>query len=238
MKLHGLILAGGRGTRLQSAVPDLPKALAPINGKPFLFYLLEAIARQEIIDEVIISVGYMADSIVDAVGDHFAGMKIRYAREEQPLGTGGAIRYAMSENPSFTTMLVLNGDTFADIDLHDFLSFHTKHSAGFTLAAKEMQSFDRYGSLTVDQSGRILKFNEKKFVEKGLISSGAYLIQKDFFNSVLGPYPQAAFSMENDILARTGRQFEIFAFVSNTYFIDIGIPEDYARAQFELPGLV
>lgn len=233
MKLKALVLAGGLGTRLQSVVNDVPKSLAPIGGRPFLWYLLNRIEQQGLIDEVILSVGYKADLIIDMIGHQHGKLKITYCREEKPLGTGGAIRFALSRNPDFEDVLVMNGDTFSAFDIGEFYRFHKSKAAGITLVSLRMKDFDRYGSISVNQTGEVLSFNEKKFTTDGLISCGAYFVSKTFFNDVFRKQTKETFSIEKDILEVKDRTYPIFAYVADFYFIDIGIPEDYARAQVD-----
>jgi D-glycero-alpha-D-manno-heptose 1-phosphate guanylyltransferase len=232
MKLKALILAGGFGTRLQSVVSDVPKSLAAINGKPFLFYLLDHLGKQGI-EEVILSVGYKADLVIDTIGSRHGNMTVNYCKETTPLGTGGAIRFALSQYPDFENMLVLNGDTFAAFDIKGFYDFHRAKGGGISIVAKRMINFDRYGSLTIDSNDRVVSFNEKKFTSEGFISCGAYIISKQFFEDVFMTQPKTSFSIETDVLQKGDRKYDIQAFASDFYFIDIGIPEDYAQAQVD-----
>lgn len=230
MKIKVLILAGGLGTRLKSVVQDLPKSLALINNKPFLFYLLEYIDSQKITDEVIISVGYKEEMIRQQLGYQYKGLQIKYCSELSPLGTGGAIKHCLSANDDFDNFLILNGDTFAGIPLHDFLKFHVVNNSEITLASKLLRDFDRYGSLDLNPQGLVVRFNEKKPTSKGYINCGAYLITHAFYKHFLATKPETPFSFEKEVLEKHSN---IRAFVSDFYFIDIGIPADYEKAQTE-----
>jgi D-glycero-alpha-D-manno-heptose 1-phosphate guanylyltransferase len=233
MKVHVLILAGGFGTRLKSVVDDVPKSMALIKGTPFLFYLLEYIHSQQFTDKVVISVGYKAEVIKQLVGNRYRNIQIDYCEESTPLGTGGAIKYCISSFHDFENFLILNGDSFAKIPIHDFIRFHKENHAGVTLASIQLRNFDRYGSIDFNKDGLILKFNEKKAMDRGYINCGAYLMTREFYEKNMLSKLDASFSFEKEILEK---QHTIMAFVSDFYFIDIGVPEDYARAQDEFSG--
>ena len=237
MKVTILILAGGYGTRLQSVVADVPKSLAPIRGRPFLFYLLDYLQEQRIGTKVILSLGYKADRIVDRVGLSYKDLEIDYYIEATPLGTGGAIKNSLSTHNDFDHVLVMNGDTYAEINFQDFLRFHLTHKTGITLASKLMSNFDRYGSFTLGEDRCVTGFNEKTHVEKGYINCGSYLISHGFYQEYIRPMPFPAFSFEKEILEKKDRVFKIGAFISDFYFIDIGIPQDYERAEKDFKKL-
>lgn len=231
MNIPAIILAGGLGTRLRDVVKNLPKPMAPVNGKPFLHYLFAYLQRQGI-SKVILSVGYRADVIRSYFGDSYNGISILYMEEAEPLGTGGGIYQAISltDGPAY----VLNGDTFFEIDLQLLFQFYESSGADIALSLKRLQNFDRYGTLQLNTAGRIVSFAEKKNVSNGLINGGVYVMSKNSFEKIEAickkPLPQK-FSFEKDILEKyvgflnlTGRVFE-------NYFIDIGIPEDYKKVQ-------
>jgi D-glycero-alpha-D-manno-heptose 1-phosphate guanylyltransferase len=233
MSIKALVLAGGLGTRLRSVVSNVPKSLAEINGQPFLKYLLEHIFAAHIVDEIILAVGYKGEMIIDAIGNSYKGIKISYATEETPLGTGGAIKNALSERHGAEHFFIFNGDTFANLNLTDFLHYHLAQQADITIASLEMKEFDRYGSISLDSDGRIIKFNEKKHLDVGLISCGIYLISQNFIFTHLLNIKLESFSIEKDVFEKVTSSTLVKAFVSNHYFIDIGVPEDYERAQRE-----
>lgn len=227
MNLPAIILAGGFGTRLQSVVKDVPKPMAEINGIPFLKYLFQYLKQQNI-EDVILSVGYKHDVIVDYFGKEFDGIKINYVIEDKPLGTGGAIRKAfeIAGDEAF----VLNGDTFFDVNLFELFQFYNWNRADLALALKPMSKFDRYGTVTTDQDGRILSFNEKKYCEDGLINGGVYVMSSDVF--YMKDLPEV-FSFEKEILEGLKDEARLFGLITEPYFIDIGIPEDYQKAQHD-----
>lgn len=216
---EAIVLAGGFGTRLQSVVHNVPKPMADVNGKPFLFYLLQYLSKQGL-KRIVLSVGYKHEVIQDFFGDHYFQMDIEYAIEKEPLGTGGAIKLAL-EKIQNQECFVLNGDTFFDADLQKLSS----ENSPCVLAAKEMKNFDRYGSLQLDQNSNVLQFNEKKYCETGWINGGIYKIKKEIFKDS----PSAKFSFETAILEPLALKGKIKAVLFKTYFMDIGIPDDYQQ---------
>lgn len=222
---EAIILAGGMGTRLRKIVPDLPKPMAPVSGKPFLNYLLLWL-RQYNFDNLIISAGYKSDTIIEYFGNAFEGIQIEYAIEKKPLGTGGAVMLALKKTTA-DEILIVNGDTWFPVDINKLYSAHLSSKSQFTVALKEMKDFSRYGSVEC-RDNTILKFNEKKFCSEGLINGGIYLISRHLFES--GNYPEV-FSLEKDLLEREAGSGMLKCQVFGDPFIDIGIPEDYRKAQ-------
>jgi D-glycero-alpha-D-manno-heptose 1-phosphate guanylyltransferase len=218
-----IILAGGFGTRLSTVVKDVPKPMAPINDKPFLHYIFKELEHQNI-KNVVLSVGHLKEVIQDFFQDNYLGISIQYAIENEPLGTGGGIKHAFNfvEEDAF----VLNGDTFFDINL----STLKNEDADITLALKPMFSFDRYGTVEVDEAQRIISFNEKKHCEHGLINGGVYYFKKSLFDKIETDF---RFSFEKDVLEKHLSDLQIQGKIFDNYFIDIGIPEDYKQAQID-----
>ncbi|HEC1812649.1 TPA: nucleotidyltransferase family protein [Campylobacter lari] len=216
--MQAIVLAGGLGTRLKSVVQDLPKPMAPINGKPFLAFVLEYLKKQGIA-EVILSVSYKYELIQEHFKDEFEGMKIRYNIEKELLGTGGAIKDALKfiQNQAY----VLNGDTIFDIDLKKLALNDSK----ICIALKQMQNFDRYGTVNIDKQGIVTSFEEKVFKKQGLINGGVYLLKKDIFDKF---DLEKKFSFE-EFLQANHKILKIQTQIFDDYFIDIGIPEDYKR---------
>ena len=227
MKKEAIILAGGFGTRLQGVVKDLPKPMAPVNGRPFLTYILDYLIDYEY-EKVVLSVGYLHEKIVDYFGRNYKTLEIDYAVEEEPLGTGGGILFAMSKC-STDNVLVINGDTMFKVDLTAFGRFHQEKKGLLSIVLREVEDVSRYGSVSVDDNGIITLFAEKQASSgKGFINGGVYLINKKLFEK----YPQRQkFSFEKDLMTRFYTKEPFYAMLSDGYFIDIGIPEDYARAQ-------
>jgi len=223
--MEAIILAGGLGTRLRKVITDIPKPMAPVNENPFLWYIFRWI-KQYPVDKLIISAGYKAENIKSCFGDIVFDIPVEYAVEENPLGTGGAVRYAL-QRTSGDDIIVLNGDTYFPVDLRKLILFHKENNSSFTIALKRMQDFDRYG--TVECAGNIIKkFNEKKYCKEGLINGGIYLINRNIIESwnISG-----AFSLEKDIMEKEAGTSLLKGMVFGDVFIDIGIPEDYRKAQ-------
>lgn len=230
-----IILAGGLGTRLRSVVNEVPKCMAPVAGRPFLWYLLKYLARYNI-SRVVLSVGYLREAIfkwMEEVKGEFP-FEFDYAIEEEPLGTGGGIRMALSKVKN-DRAFVLNGDTFFEVKLDKLYDCHIVSKKSITLALKPMKDFERYGSVDLDKkTGTILSFNEKKYCKEGLINGGVYVVEKNAF--CFDNFP-SKFSFETAILEPLCATNKLLGVVMKGYFIDIGIPEDYQRANYEFSSL-
>ena len=227
---EAIILAGGLGTRLREEVPDLPKALAPVAGAPFLSYVLKYFQSNGI-DKFIFAVGYKSEIIKEFVKKSLKPDSYEFSVESEPLGTGGAIRMACSKTAQ-KNVLVLNGDTFFRIDIHLFEEFHQANEADCSLSLKPMHDFDRYGVVRLNENNSIRNFEEKRFYHDRLINGGVYMLNAEKFMQESLP---EKFSFEKDWLEKFFRHRKIFGLVQDKYFIDIGIPQDYRRAQTELP---
>jgi len=226
---EAIILAGGLGTRLKDAVPDLPKSMAPVAGHPFLTYVIRHLLSQGI-ERFIFSLGYKHEIIEKFLETHFAYLNYQCIIEEQPLGTGGAIRFALAD--AFQRdVLIVNGDTFYKIDVDALADKHIEKQADCTIALKPMHRFDRYGVVEIYEEGRIKRFTEKKYVEKGNINGGIYLLNKISFLKKTLP---RIFSFEKDYLSRYVDTQQFYGIIEDNYFVDIGIPADFNRAQDEL----
>lgn len=233
MLKEAIILAGGFGTRLQTVVNDVPKPMAPINNIPFLNYVFDYLKHYQI-QHVVLSTGYLADKILDYYKDEFNGIKISYAKEETPLGTGGGIRLAMSKCTT-QDILVLNGDSFFDVDINMHYSNHVLKQADCTLALRKVDNAARYGTIQLGASNVIDAFKEKDSIERGgLINGGVYILNRETYLSKTEA--DSAFSIEKDFYEKRIKELDIFGFEYNGYFIDIGIPEDYKKAQDDFKG--
>jgi D-glycero-alpha-D-manno-heptose 1-phosphate guanylyltransferase len=231
MKSDLIILAGGLGTRLQHILPGIPKPMAPINDLPFLQYLLLYIKKFNP-KRIILSVGYENNQIVSYFGNQFEGIELIYSIENNPLGTGGAIKKSLlcsSTDNSF----IINGDTFFDVDLNQMEKQHLHNQDDMTIAVKEMIDFNRYGSLLIENK-RIINFAEKKFITKGFINAGIYSINNQKFLEINWP---EKFSFETEFLEKYVDKLFFSPFYAEGYFIDIGIPEDYYKAQNDFKSL-
>lgn len=219
-----VVLAGGKGTRLRSVVSDLPKCMAPVAGRPFLAWLLDDL-REAGFDHIILSLGYKHEAVEAWVATRPDRDSISCVVEEEPLGTGGGVRLALRQARE-DAVFILNGDTFFGVDYPAMQAFHRQSGAQATLALKPLRDFDRYGEVTLDGEGRITAFREKRPCAEGLINGGVYLLQRD----ALAEMPER-FSLEKDYFEPKAESAGLAGFRSEGYFIDIGIPADYARAQ-------
>ena len=227
--MEAIILAGGLGTRLRSVVPDLPKCMAPINGIPFISYLIDHL-NKEGITNFVFSLGYKSEAFISLIEEKLPMKNFTVVIEDEPLGTGGAIKLAC-EKVINENVIALNGDSLFKVNLKALMNFHLTNKANCTLALKPMKNFDRYGSVEVDTLNKIMSFKEKKFVEYGNINGGVYAINIPSFIQL--PLT-SKFSMEQDYLEKYTKEGSFKGFIQDNYFIDIGIPEDYARAQVEI----
>ena len=219
-----VVLAGGKGTRLRSVVSDLPKCMAPVAGRPFLAWLLDDL-REAGFDHIILSLGYKHEAVEAWVASRPDRDSITCVVEEEPLGTGGGVRLALRQARE-DAVFILNGDTFFGVDYPAMQAFHRQSGAQATLALKPLRDFDRYGEVTLDGEGRITAFREKRPCAEGLINGGVYLLQR----GALAEMPER-FSLEKDYFEPKAVSAALAGFQSEGYFIDIGIPADYARAQ-------
>ena len=226
--MDSIILAGGYGTRLKSEIEDIPKPLAPINKIPFLDYLFDFLINNDI-KVVILSVFYKYELIQKKYNKKYKSIKISYSIDKSKYGTGGAIKKA-STMANTENILIINGDTYFDIKISDLCKEHYRRNNHITMALKPMENFDRYGYVERDVNGRIISFSEKKFCKKGFIDGGIYLIKKSIFSdSLFGE----SFSF-NNFMIKNMDTLKIGSKVFDNFFIDIGTPEDFQRAQTTL----
>lgn len=217
--IEAIILAGGFGTRLREIVPDLPKPMAPISGRPFLEMLLVTLAQKQC-RRVILSLGYRAECVVNHFGDCFAGMDLVYEIERKPLGTGGALRQALARCRS-DHVFILNGDTYLDLEVDEIETQWQKNRLPI-IVSRDVPDTMRYGRIDTEGDW-IIRFEEKGVSGRGLINAGVYV----FPRGIESEFPmKESFSLENDFLAKAVTRSSIQFFVSRGKFIDIGIPED------------
>lgn len=222
-----VILAGGLGTRLRSVTGDtIPKVMAIVQGKPFIYWQLQYLKKQGI-KKIILAVHHLADQVHSFVGDDFEGIEVVYSFEKTPLGTGGAVRLALDQLDR-QIVLILNGDTWFPVNLNSMLSTHQKSENQVTIALKKLHHFDRYGSVTLNKNQRIIHFIEKRAVPEGYINGGIYLLDSDLMKPF--EYGQR-FSLEHDLFEEKVKTLVIGGFKSKAKFIDIGIPSDYHEIQ-------
>jgi D-glycero-alpha-D-manno-heptose 1-phosphate guanylyltransferase len=219
------VLAGGLGTRLREVVPDLPKPLAPVAGRPFLAWLLDAF-EQAGMRRAILATGYRSEAIEQTIGTDWGRMEVAYSREEQPLGTGGAIRQAAGLVRGDGVHLV-NGDTFLRYDPRALEAATRACGCALGLALARVEDVGRYGAVEV-AAGRVAGFREKGGAGPGLINAGSYFLATDGLGRLPGG---PAYSFESCVLVPWSDAGQVAAFDRTSDFIDIGVPEDYARAQ-------
>jgi D-glycero-alpha-D-manno-heptose 1-phosphate guanylyltransferase len=231
-----VILAGGFGTRLKSVVDDRPKVMALVNGRPFLEYQIEYL-RQQQITEFVLSTGYKGEM----VQEHFSTwgsaeefetttqIQITFSHESSPLGTGGAILQAISGLEG--ALFVLNGDSFFDISLQRMWEVWVRETPKLVMALREADDVSRFGAVDLDNHGRIRAFSEKgSHTGAGLINGGVYLFDAAWLRAQA---PSTVFSFEKDVLEQCAGQQHLVGVPFSNYFIDIGVPTEYERAQHD-----
>lgn len=226
--ITALILAGGLGTRLRSVIGECPKVLSPIHGRPFIFYILDKL-NEAGLSQVILSVGYLGNQVRDVLGDEYKGLTIKYSKESNPLGTGGAVRLGL---PLITndSVLVMNGDSYVDANLASYLTWYVQNGHQSSLLLAKVPDTGRYGRLEVDEDGHITFFEEKGTKARpsdGWINAGVYIFKKYLLTSVPSGKP---FSLEREFLPNLVGNM-LFGFRYYGAFIDIGTPESYAKAE-------
>jgi D-glycero-alpha-D-manno-heptose 1-phosphate guanylyltransferase len=231
--IEAIVLAGGQGTRLRALVRDLPKPMADIAGRPFLWWLLTRLNQQGI-GRVILSVGYRYEAIQDYFGNAFDGIEISYAIETEPLGTGGAMRFAL-EKAREPQVIVWNGDTYVDLDVQELINKFAFAGIDLAVAVTHVNDVSRYGVVVIEEKGnKITGFGENTGSVPGYINVGVYCLRRDLFTKYSAP---AKFSFERDFLPKELGAIRPVALKGVRTFIDIGVPEDYALAQALIPTL-
>ncbi len=231
-QLPVFVLAGGRGERL-SGVTDLPKPLIDVGGRPFVTYLLEALSRQGL-RRVFFLTGYRAgefeNALQRAVAEDLPDLDITCLPELEPLGTGGALRRAV---PYVTeSALVLNGDSYCDLDYHALLAVHVAHDGALVLAAAHVENAADFGGLALDPAGRVRGLLEKGVRGPAWINAGAYVLPRAFLEEAI---PEGVASLEREILPAWLARQPVWAHRTRGYFCDIGTPERLAQARREIP---
>ncbi len=222
--LEAIVLCGGFGTRLRQVLPNLPKPMAPVAGRPFLEIILSSL-KSKGFSRVILAVGYMADKIFDYFGDQYNGIELLYCNEKEPLNTGGAIRLALTACLN-NHVYIFNGDSYLDLEIDDVEGMWDKNRQAI-IVARYVDNVERYGSIEF-KNGKLLGFIEKGPAGPGLINAGCYVLKSDQFNHIPLYEP---FSIERDYFAYKSNLTNVDIFITDGLFLDIGTPEDYASAE-------
>lgn len=224
-----IILAGGLGTRLRSTVPDVPKPMAPIQGRPFLEYQMDYWLAQGV-KRFVLSIGYQYDVIMNHFGDSYKNAPLHYSIEKTPLGTGGGLLLAIQTLNNNDPFLVLNGDTFFEVSLPTFLDFHKSQGSDWTFALTRSNEKGRYMGIEVTENGKILSLKSGTEQKGRFINSGVYCINPKVLQQLEFNNGQKL-SLEDDILPRLmEKSAKIYGIEFMKNFIDIGVPDDYVRA--------
>ena len=221
-----VILAGGLGTRLRKVVSDRPKVMAEINGKPFLYYLLDQLVDASI-EKIVISTGYMGHLIEETVGSSYKRLQVNYSPEEIPLGTAGALKLA-GQAVDTEKCLVMNGDSYMKFDPLLLLMNHKKSDASITIVIKKVEVSSRYGVIDMNPEHEIVQFIEKGSAGgSGHMNAGVYLVEMGILEKIPDKIPC---SLEYDFFpVMIGKG--IYGYEAEGKFIDIGTPESYAQAE-------
>jgi len=226
-KITAVILAGGMGTRLSSVVSDRQKAVALVNGKPFLSYLFRQLLRADI-KHAVLCTGYKAEMVEEEFGSDFSGLKLSYSTEEQPLGTAGAVRLAL-DKVGTDYLLAMNGDSYIDTSFTAFFSWFEQKKIDAGIILTEVDDASRYGKVVIDDHEKVIRFDEKQeHAGSGLINAGVYLFNK----KILTDIPEnVKYSMERNVFPGLVAANRLFGKKSDGKFIDIGTPESYKMAE-------
>jgi D-glycero-alpha-D-manno-heptose 1-phosphate guanylyltransferase len=225
--VKAVLLVGGLGSRLRPVLPSTPKALASVGNRPFLELLVVQL-RSQGIRRLVMCTGHLAGQIEEQFGDGRAfDITVEYSREERPLGTAGAIglaKHLLQDVPEF---LVMNGDSFLEVDFHNLIDFHRDRQAAATIAVRRVENARRYGTVHVGAGSRVTGFAEKKDSDlPGVVNGGVYVFNRDVLQSI----SETSGSLEKDVFPQLLAE-GVYAQEQHGMFIDIGTPADYQRAQ-------
>jgi mannose-1-phosphate guanylyltransferase len=229
--VQALVLAGGEGTRLRPLTHTVPKPVMPLAGRPFLSFMLDWL-RAHGVDDVLLSCGFLAHEVEDVLGDEHEGMRLRYVHEDEPLGTAGPIRLAEDEGLLAERLFVLNGDVLTDMDLTAQLAFHEEKEAAATLALIAVDDTASYGVVPTSEDGAVEEFREKSPgpAPTNRINAGAYVIEREVVDRI--PAGRAV-SFEREVFPSLVGE-GLYGFLSEGYWIDIGTPQRYLEATYDL----
>jgi NDP-sugar pyrophosphorylase family protein len=226
-KIKAALLVGGLGTRLKSVVALTPKPLAEVGDRPFVELLVRQLRHQGI-RRLVMCTGYLAQEVENELGDgRKFDVTIEYSKESHPMGTAGAIKLAEPLLSDSSDFLVMNGDSFIEVDFQELIQFHRRKNGIASVAVVKMKNEQRYGTVQITPAGRVSGFKEKTDGDPtGFINAGIYV----FNRRILDHIPDGAVSLEKDIFPSVLDE-GIYALEQHGVFIDIGTPGDYARAQ-------
>lgn len=225
--MTGVLLAGGLGTRLRTVLPDTSKPIAPVEGRPFLFYLFDQLTRADV-SPLILCTGHRSEQVCTEIGTEYQGVPVLYSVEQQPLGTAGALRLARRNHPQTAPWLAMNGDSYLDIDLRAMMDSHWRSGLAATIATVRVEDGRRYGSLEWSAEHRVTAFREKSAaMGPRWINGGVYIFEQEFLDTLPD---RAPLSLETEAFP-AWIDHGIHAFASEARFIDIGTPESYVAAQ-------
>lgn len=228
---QAVFLIGGLGTRLGELTKTVPKPLLPVAGRPFLDYLIDNSVRQGF-NDIILLCGHLSGVVVEHYGEvRYADRSVKLVVEPEPAGTGGALRYA--EPMLDETFILANGDSFFAVDWSALTDFALERKAPATLALRDTAPGSRYGTVSL-KGDRIEQFHNPAEKVNGPMNAGVYVLQKDILTEIKA----LPCSIEQQLFPALAAAGRLFGRVSSGYFIDIGIPEDFARAQSEIPKTV
>ena len=232
--MEAIILAGGVGSRLRSVVNDRPKVLALISEQPFLKYIIDFLISSGV-TKLIFSLGYLSSQITDFVSELQLDINYEFTIENKQLGTGGAIKKAINF-VNDKNVIIVNADTYFNINLKNMMKQHILKNADCTISLKYLINYNRYGTVIINDENKITSFIEKKQTENGFINAGYVILNKQKFQEQTHDFPEI-FSIETDYLQKIINK-NIYGYISDGFFIDIGIPEDYIFAQKKLKNII
>jgi D-glycero-alpha-D-manno-heptose 1-phosphate guanylyltransferase len=222
--MKAVVLCGGLGTRLGELTRETPKPLLNVAGKPFVAHVLEELQNGGV-SHACLAVSFQWQKLKAALGDRWNGLPLSYSVEEEPLGTGGAIRKALTSF-NWPEALIANGDTLVEANLQHMHDLACRLNADVVLALKHVADTARYGRINLLPNSKVASFSEKGLTGPGLINAGLFWIRAD----ILATIPQTVFSFEQDFMMARLQEFSIYGLPTDGYFIDMGIPEDLAKA--------
>jgi NDP-sugar pyrophosphorylase family protein len=222
-----VVLAGGRGTRLHAIISDRPKVMAVVRGRPFITYIMDQLIDAGF-NQVVLCVGYLAETMIETLGYEYRNLSIKYSKEPHAQGTGGAVKYAMPLI-EMSQILVMNGDSFIDADLCDFLVWHFDKKFDISMVLSEVSDVSRYGAVKINDNQIITDFVEKSTENKpGWVNAGIYLLLRELIDEAIEP--NALYSLEKELMPLILNKIPIGGYCCKSKLIDIGTPESYKVA--------